>query len=149
MKLTFLFILSLIPLRAQEKQPMIQSITPNLMVQDVNRSVEFYRNNFGFELVTTVPDSGRFDWAMMKHGTVEIMFQTVESITKDLPELSRNTPGGALTFYTRVKDVKQLYDKVKTKVTIVHGLQNTFYGMEEFTIKDLDGYFLTFASKAH
>jgi uncharacterized glyoxalase superfamily protein PhnB len=41
--------------------------------------------------------------------------------------------------------VDDLYQKVKDKVTIASDMRTTFYGMKEFTIKDLNGYFLTFA----
>ncbi|HEY4613033.1 MAG TPA: VOC family protein [Bacteroidota bacterium] len=125
---------------------MMQSMSPNLMVNDVNKTVDYYRDVLGFEFVTSVPDSGQLDWAMMKNGSVEIMFQSVSSLAKDLSVLAGLKPGGAFTLYTRVADVKALHAKVKGRVTIVHDLAKAFYGMEEFTIKDLNGYYLTFAT---
>jgi uncharacterized glyoxalase superfamily protein PhnB len=121
-------------------------MTPNLTVENVNKTVEFYRNLLDFEFVTSVPELGQLDWAMMKNGTVEIMFQSVSSIAKDLPDFAGKQPGGSLMLYARVENVKALFDRIQGKVTLVHGLQKTFYGMEEFTIRDLDGYFLTFAT---
>lgn len=126
---------------------MIQTMTPNLMVKDVNKSIEFYRNVLGFELVATVPDSGTFDWAWMKHGTVELMFQTMPSLVQDLPEFKGKPIGATQTLYTKVMDAKKLHGQIKDKANVVLGLKTTFYGMEEFSIKDPDGYLITFASE--
>ena len=125
---------------------MMQSMTPNLMVHDVNKTIDFYRDVLGFEFVASVPDSGQFDWAMMKHGPVEIMFQSVASLAKDLPAFVKMGPGGAFTLFIKMDDSKGLYGKVKEKVVIVQELTKTFYDMEEFSIKDLNGYVLTFAT---
>ena len=126
---------------------MIKTMTPNLMVQDVNRSVEFYRGVLGFELIASVPDSGKLDWAWMKHGSVELMFQTATSLAQDLPEFKGKPIGATQTLYTKVQGVKQLFAQIKNKANIVLGLRTTFYGMEEFSIKDPDGYLITFASE--
>ncbi len=45
-----------------------------------------------------------------------------------------------------MEDSKSFYGKVKGKAEIVQELTKTFYDMEEFSIKDLDGYILTFAT---
>jgi len=50
----------------------LKKLTPNLMVEDVNRTTAFYRDVLGFELLATQPESGQFDWAMMKRNDVEV-----------------------------------------------------------------------------
>ena len=130
-----------------QEQPMIQTMTPNLMVKDVNKSIDFYGGVLGFELIATVPDSGTFDWAWMKHGTVELMFQTMPSLVKDLPEFKGKPIGATQTLYTKVTDAKKFHGQIKDKANVVLGLKTTFYGMEEFSIKDPDGYLITFASE--
>ena len=37
---------------------MWNKMVPNLMVEDVNRTVAFYGDTLGFELLTTVPEGG-------------------------------------------------------------------------------------------
>ena len=66
---------------------MLKKLIPNLMVQDVNRTIEFYQVFLGFELVQTVPEAGQFEWASMQCGAVEIMFQAESSLTQDIPAL--------------------------------------------------------------
>ncbi|NLM09203.1 MAG: bleomycin resistance family protein [Clostridiaceae bacterium] len=124
----------------------MNSLTPNLMVEDVNKTIEYYEKVLGFELSMNVPKTGKFDWAMMKHENVEIMFQERNNLIEEYPVLNEKTPGGGLTFYIRVKDVKKLHDELKEKANIVLDLQKTFYGTEEFAIIDINGYILTFSA---
>ena len=60
------------------------------------------------------------------------------------PVIGQQT-SGSLTFYIDVEDVKQLYAKLKDKVTIIKDMHTTFYGKREFYIRDCNGYILTFA----
>ncbi len=54
--------------------PSFESLSPNLIVSDVNRSVEFYVGLLGFTQLASVPDSGIFSWAMVQRGPVTVMF---------------------------------------------------------------------------
>jgi uncharacterized glyoxalase superfamily protein PhnB len=121
----------------------MERIAPNIYVRDIRQTVDFY-NILGFEIVTTVPEQGDPIFVMMQCGSVTFMFQTFESIGDTLPLVSR-TDGGSLLLYIDVKNVRELFEKIKDKVTVVHGLEKTFYGATEFLIKDVNNYLLTFA----
>lgn len=121
----------------------MDSVSPNIFVKDINKTIEFYKQ-LGFSLVTSVPEQGDFVWVMMACGNVTFMFQTFESLGLELPAISRND-GGSLLLYIQTKEIRKLYDQVKDKITIVKGLEKTFYGATEFSIQDLNGYILTFA----
>jgi lactoylglutathione lyase len=123
----------------------LNKLTPNIMVEDVNRTLQFYKETLGFEIVATVPDEGRFDWAMLKRDGVEIMFQSRASLGAEIPALQQREIGGALTFYMNIEGVKELYADLKGKVSIVQEMHTTFYGAQEFAIQDSDGYILSFA----
>jgi len=135
---------------------MYKKLTTNMMVEDVSRTVDFYRNILGFELVmgvleksqeivTTRQKGQALGFAIMKCGNIEMMFQAKQSLAEEVPEFSGMDIGGSLTFYIEVQDVKGLYAKLKDKVTIVKDMQTTFYGKQEFYIRDCNGYILTFA----
>ncbi len=121
------------------------SLTPNLMVRDVNAAVDFYTGLPGFELLQTVPESGVLAWAMVRCGGVSLMLQKESSLKEEYPELKDSTPGGTLTLYIRVENMPQWYDAVRDKVRIVKPPGKTFYGANEFAIMDNDGYILTFS----
>jgi uncharacterized glyoxalase superfamily protein PhnB len=72
------------------------------------------------------------------------MFQTFTSLGDGLPDVSR-AGGGSLLLYIKLKNIRTLFDSVKDKVTVIQGLEKTFYGATEFSIKDNNGFLLTFA----
>ncbi|HEV2653407.1 MAG TPA: VOC family protein [Ktedonobacteraceae bacterium] len=123
----------------------LNKLTPNIMVEDVNRALQFYKEALGFEIVATVPDEGQFDWAMLKRDGVEIMFQSRASLGAEIPVLQQREIGGALTFYMNIEGIKELYADLKGKVSIVQEMHTTFYGAQEFAIQDSDGYILSFS----
>jgi uncharacterized glyoxalase superfamily protein PhnB len=120
-------------------------ITPNLMVEDVNQTVRFYEDVLGFKLDQSVPESGQFDWASVRSGGVEIMFQARSSLSTDLPSFQELPTGGTLTLFIQMTGIQELYGHTQPQVELVQELNETFYGMREFSIKDPNGYFLTFA----
>jgi uncharacterized glyoxalase superfamily protein PhnB len=123
----------------------MQSLTPNIFVRNMRETLAFYRM-LGFAVVNAVPpESGDAAvWAMMTCGQVTLMFQTFESLGDDLPQISRQD-GGSLLLYTKVQDIRVFFENLKDKVTVVQGLETTFYGATEFSILDNNNYLLTFA----
>jgi uncharacterized glyoxalase superfamily protein PhnB len=81
---------------------------------------------------------------MMTNGKVTFMFQTFESLADELPGISR-TKGGALLLYNNLANIQSFFDQIKDKVTVLKGLEKTFYGATEFSILDNNNYVLTFA----
>jgi uncharacterized glyoxalase superfamily protein PhnB len=121
----------------------MESLSPNIFVRDLNKTIEFYKI-LGFNIVTTVPESGELDWAMMACGKVTVMFQTFKNLADKLPEISRKD-GGSLLLYIKLTGIRGFFETIKNKVPILHGLEKTFYGATEFSVKDNNGYVLTFA----
>ena len=121
-----------------------QSITPNIGVKNVNETVDFYTEILGFQLLMSVPDEGEFVWAMVAAGHLFMMFQEEANLKEEYSELA-NTGKGCLTFYVKIKGMKELYEKVKDTDMLVKKLGKTPYGVEEFAIRDNNGYILTIA----
>lgn len=130
--------------KTKNKLKMI-SLTPNLMVNDVNKTVEYYNNLFDFELVMSVPEKGKYEWAMMKNGGATIMFQEKESLSKELKSLQNKPLNATMNLYINTNNIESLYKKVKITEKIEIELNTTFYGAKEFSMTDLNGYILTFA----
>jgi len=122
----------------------MESLSPNIFVSDMKATVAFYQL-LGFSVTMSVPETGDdLVWAMMTNGKVTMMFQTYDSLADELPEISR-TDGGSLLLYINLKDIKGFFEQIKDKVTVLKGLETTFYGATEFSIRDNNGYVLTFA----
>ena len=123
----------------------MESLSPNVFVRDMTATISFYKQ-LGFQLIATVPESGDAPlvWAMMVAGNVTMMFQSYESLGQGLPAVRRED-GGSLLLYIKLKGIRDFFDQLKDKVTIVHGLEKTFYGATEFSVLDNNNYVLTFA----
>ncbi len=121
----------------------MESLSPNLFVKDMSETIRFYEK-LGFKLVMTVPEQGDYLWAMMTCDEITFMFQTLESLGEEMPEIKR-TKGGSLLFYIQVSDIRKLFQRIEKEVLVVKGLEKTFYGATEFSIVDNNGFILTFA----
>ncbi len=123
----------------------MESLTPNIMVKDVNATLNYYTSILDFKIVDTNPETGVFEWGYVQSGNVGFMFQEEKSLKAEYPEFQNINPGGALTFYIRVNHITQLYNNIKDKTTVIKPMNTTFYGTYEFAIKDLNGHILTFS----
>lgn len=121
----------------------METISPNIFVNDIHATVEFYKI-LGFTVLTAVPEEKNPIFVMMTCGNVTFMFQTFASIENTLPLINRSN-GGSLLLYIKVKNIRAFFEKINDKVTVLNGLEKTFYGATEFSIKDNNNYMLTFA----
>lgn len=122
----------------------MKSISPNIFVKNIQATISFY-SKLGFTVsdeVTTPEDEKVF--ALMTNGTVSFMFQTFASIEGKHPMVSR-ADGGSLLMYISMDNIRQYYDDIKEQVTVLTGLEKTFYGATEFSLCDNNNYLLTFA----
>jgi uncharacterized glyoxalase superfamily protein PhnB len=122
----------------------MEKLTPNIFTSDMKATVAFYQI-LGFKITMQVPEEGAdLVWANMTNGSVNLMFQTFESLGEELQDISRAN-GGSLLLYIDVKGIRDFFEQIKDKVPVIKDLETTFYGATEFSIKDNNGYVLTFA----
>lgn len=136
--------------QAQNEASMVtlESLTPNIMVKDVNQTLEYYQEVLGFEIVDTNPREGKLEWGFVKKGEAGLMFQEMASLKAEYPTLSSTPLGGAMTFYILVqKNIEAWFSTLKGKVKVVKELNTTFYGTKEFAIEDINGFILTFSER--
>lgn len=123
------------------------SITPNLLVRDVKRSTEFYRDVLGFTMGETVPDQEPFVFVWMKRDAVSVFLNDVTAAAHDYPEAAKMPPGGTAAMFFIVSDVDGYHAVVAPKANVIMPLKTQFYGMREFAVTDPDGHIITFAER--
>lgn len=137
----------------------MKKLINNLMVENVQASVEFYCGNLGFELFLAVPKGQQeavktldseavYDFAIVRNGDIEFVLQSRSSLLEDFPHMPYMQGGISNILYFHVKDVESFFCEIKDRVNIVKGLYEAVYGMQEFYIKDPDGHILGFTEKA-
>ena len=124
---------------------MLKKLTPNLMVEDVRHTLTFYRDILNFSVVMTLPEIPPFDFGIVQRDGVELMFQSRQSLSENVPALAGSAMGASQTFYIEVTGISELHQQLRDKVEIVVDLHTTFYGTKEFYFRDINGYILSFS----
>lgn len=114
---------------------MEKRVTPMIHVPDVRETVHWYES-IGFLMAAANEDDGEMDWAMLSFGEGRIMFsEGGRSSAQDRREVD---------LYVHAENVDELFRRLKDRVEILEGPHNTFYGMREFSIRDINGFWITF-----
>lgn len=124
---------------------MLESVATVLLVEDVNKSVEFYEKYFGFQLYNIFPLSGKATIAVIERKKLYVMFQDKKIFEEKKPEYVGGTISPSFSLLIDVDNAKYLYEKLRVELEIVQELQLMFYGQYEFSVKDLNGYIITFS----
>jgi catechol 2,3-dioxygenase-like lactoylglutathione lyase family enzyme len=125
----------------------LTKLTPNLIVSDVGRSVEFYRDVLGFTVAATVPEAAPYVFAIVQSGPVEIFLNAPEPAVAEYPAFKDRPIGGTLTLFIEVVDIARAHASLQGTVKIVMPLEHKWYGVTEFAFEDPDGYLITFAER--
>lgn len=131
--------------KATENKSKLLSIANNLMVPDVDKTLNYY-NNLGFETVYKSTNNDIAYWAYIKKDNIELFLQSTTSLTEEFPELENQKNGAALTLWIRVENIVQWYETIKNKADVIRPLGVTPYnGANEFVIQDINGFILHFS----
>ncbi len=129
---------------------MSASLSPDLIVTDLDRASAFYRAALGFEEVDRVagPDGAFF--AMLTREGVRLMLETPASpdpTTRALLARQGTTPRATLTLYVSTADLDAEERRLKTAGARYHGPVVKPYGMREVSLEDPDGYAWTLGER--
>lgn len=124
------------------------SLTPELLVEDVQTTLAWYHDILGFETMFVTPESGAPTFARIKKRVVEIMLFRHAEFAHEIPSFTTQSIGGSFVLYLEVSAINSLWDKVKDQVKVVQPLHTTDYGSTEFTIQDCNGYHLMFGQRS-
>jgi catechol 2,3-dioxygenase-like lactoylglutathione lyase family enzyme len=123
------------------------SVTPNLVVADIERSRRFYCDVLGFTVKQTVPDTAPFVFVWLERGGVTVFLNDPAAVAKDVPAMATPAFGGTATLFVIVEGVDALHAEVAPRAPVAMSLRTQFYGMREFAILDPDGHLITFAER--
>lgn len=121
----------------------MKSLTPLLNVQDIARSLAFWRDLLGFEVVSTYDFEGRPAWARLRKGQVEVMLNGRGGDPGH--RLSRERYTDAVLCFG-ADDVHALVRELRAKGLQVEDPEAQEYGLEEIILRDPDGYDLAISS---
>ena len=118
----------------------LTAVAPTLLVADMKKSIEYWKDKLGFELVNTF---GENNFAIMKRDNNYVMFGQVKDPSEIKPYWKIREKTSNIYFWT--DDVETLYKEFKESgATIDWDLYTAPYGVKEFGINDPDGYDIAF-----
>lgn len=123
-----------------------KKITPILYAKDVEPCVKFWVDRLGFEKTVEVPDGDKTGFAILQKGALELMYQRLGD-AKDDATLKLQAGQGPTYLYVEVENLDAALAAMQG-VEIVIPVNETFYGMKEFGVKDPAGHFILFAQPA-
>lgn len=132
----------------------VRGLAPLLQVYDMPTAVRFYRDQLGFEVVTTSPLLGgadRFHWCLLRMGDAEIMLNTTYEFDNQRPtreEHTRNRGHRDTCLYLGCPDVDGAYEQLRSRGVQVQPPTVASYGMKQMYLNDPDGFGLCFQWKA-
>lgn len=117
---------------------MAPGVMPMIHVPDVRATIDWYKA-IDFQVLDINEEDGEVNWAMLAFGDSAVMFNAGGRLTSD--------DRREVDLYVHTADVEQLYERLRTGVHIREDLHDTFYGMREFVVRDLNGFWVTFGQE--
>jgi RNA polymerase sigma-70 factor (ECF subfamily) len=127
-----------------EKVIRLTSVTLELGVANVQRSVDFYSEALGFQTEIRYEEQGQLDWASIRCGTIRLFLH------HSLPDNESPEAREArkkIKLYFRPDDAPGLHEALKAKGFAVSEPQIASYGEREFSMHDPDGYTIMFQER--
>lgn len=121
-------------------------ITPILIVDAIEPSLDFWTGRLGFEKTVEVPDGDRLGFVILQKGGAEIMFQTWASVLKDTATAADPAPRGPSNLYIEVENFADIRERLKG-VPVLVPERVAFYGMREIFVREPGGHVIGFAAQ--
>lgn len=120
----------------------IEGLCPLIEVFDMPRSVAFYRDLLGFEIVSTSRPGNDFDWALLRRDDAELMLNTAYERDErpPAPDPTRVAAHGDTGLFFGCRDVDAAYAQLLALGVEVKPPVVRHYGMKQMYLKDPDGY---------
>jgi uncharacterized glyoxalase superfamily protein PhnB len=107
-------------------------------VPDVRATMEWYQA-IGFTVANFNEEDGVIDWAMLSFGDGTVMFNAGGQ-----PSQAHRRE---VDLYVQTEGVDDLHQRLKERVEVVETPHDTFYGMRELIIRDLNRFWITFGQE--
>jgi hypothetical protein len=122
----------------------MKKLTPVLLVDAIEPCLPFWVDRLGYEKTVEVPEGSRLGFVILSKDGVEVMYQTRESLRKDIPTLAELPARNTALLYIEVSDIVAVEAAVRG-AEIAVPRRKTFYGMDEIGVREPGGNIVLFA----
>jgi catechol 2,3-dioxygenase-like lactoylglutathione lyase family enzyme len=120
----------------------LRGTTTLLEVSDVRRSLAFYCDVLGFEVIQSAGSGEYIGWVWLRHGDVELMLNAMYDMEEEprTPEPARVAAHRDTTLFIGCADVEGAYEYLREKGVALRPPVVAPYGMKQLAMQDPDGY---------
>lgn len=122
----------------------IKDTIVELMTEDVQATVDFYQNLLDFQMVASDIEDGKMYWAELQLGTFRLSLKEEKKHKAEAPFLANTPIGGSVVLCFQVNDIHECYTRLAAKCQTLNHPHITPCGAIDFSMKDINGYVLTF-----
>ena len=119
----------------------VRELWPLLFVQDIERSLVFYRDRLGFDVVGEAKVGGKTFWCRLQRGGASIMLQ--QAAAEDGPAQGR---GRGVAFYFVCDDAEAMHGELTARGLKLDPPTIAEYSMKQLFVPEPDGYAICFES---
>jgi len=134
---------------ATSESPAVKSLAPVLIVDAVEPCIGFWTERLGFTVENQVPGGGgKLVFASVRKGAVEIMYQTRASVIAENPSQAGELDGRSVALFITLPSGDDLgaAEQAVAGAPVVKPRHKTFYGSEEFYVREPGGTVVGFAA---
>lgn len=132
------------PTMAAAAPSAMKKLTPVLIVDAIEPCLPFWVDRLGFDKTVEVPEGSSLGFVILQKDGVEVMYQSRESVEKDIPSLVPERGGHSIGLFIEVADVAAVERALKGFEVVVPR-RKTFYGMDEIGVREPGGNSVIFA----
>lgn len=122
----------------------MQTVTPVLFVDRIEPSVRFCVDLLGFEVAHEVPEGEETGFVILVRDELQLMYQSYESVSHDIPALAKPATGCAGIVYIKVPDLRDVEWALRD-VELLVPRRTTAYGAVELFVREPGGHVFGFA----
>lgn len=132
------------PKKAKQSQhPALKKLTSVLYVDAIEPCLDLWVTRLGFKRTIEVPEGSKLGFVGLSKGKFEVMYQTLESVAKDVPAFASRATGQT-NLFIEVDDIDAI-EKAVAGMPLAVPRRKTFYGSTEIGVKDAGGNVVLFA----
>ena len=125
------------------EHPALKKVTSVLYVEEIEPCLDLWVNRLGFKKTIEVPEGSKLGFVGLSKGKFEVMYQTLESVAKDVPAFA-SRPSGGTNLFIEVEDIDAI-EQAMAGIPLAVPRRKTFYGSTEIGVKDPGGNVVLFA----
>jgi hypothetical protein len=122
----------------------MKKLSPVLVVDEIEPCLSFWVDRLGFEKTAEIPEGSKLGFVILRKDDVEVMYQSRESVQKDVPAMLPERGGHPIGLFIEVSDVGAI-ERALEGLELILPRRRTFYGMDEVGVKEPGGNPVIFA----